>query len=140
MKFKYNDGGRSKYFTNKEDDSVCRSIAIATGRDYREIYNLINKYIESENLDELYISNAKSNISKDICYKLLKSLGWKWNPCMFFGKGYTIHLKNGELPKKGTLIVSISNQLTCVKNNVIYDVKNPDRNGTRCVYGYWSKS
>ncbi len=139
MKFEFNDGGRSKYFTEKAEDSVCRTISIATGKDYKEIQRLINAYIKKEELDEQYIKNAPFIVSKEICYKLLKELGWKWNPCMYFGKGCTTHLKNGELPKKGTFIVSISRQLTCVKDNVIYDIDNPSRDGTRCVYGYWSK-
>lgn len=47
MKWKYNDGGRRKYFKSGAQDCVCRSIAIATGRDYMEIYRLINETFSS---------------------------------------------------------------------------------------------
>lgn len=139
MKWIYDDGGRSKYFKGTTNDSVCRAIAIATGKDYKEVYDLINEYIEKEELDELYVSNARTGVSKEISYKLLESWNWHWKPCMIFSKGCTVHLKNGDLPKKGTLIVSVSKHLTCVKDNIIHDIYNPSRDGTRCVYGYWTK-
>ena len=41
MEYIYDDGGRSLYFKGKTGDCVCRSIAIASGRDYKEIYDLI---------------------------------------------------------------------------------------------------
>lgn len=140
MKWIYDDGGRSKYFKGTTGDCVCRAISIATGKDYKETYDLINEYIKKENLDELYVNNARTGVSKEVCYKILESLGWKWQACMIFGKGCTTHLKSSELPKKGTLIVSVSKHLTCVKDGIIYDTFDPSRNGTRCVYGYWVKA
>ncbi len=140
MKWIYDDGGRSKYFRGTTGDCVCRAIAIATGKDYKEVYDMINNYIKQEQLDDMYVENARTGVSKEVCSKLLESLGWKWIPCMYFGKGCTTHLKSGELPKKGTLIVSVSKHLTCVKDNVIYDTFDPSRDGTRCVYGYYAKA
>ncbi len=140
MKWIYDDGGRSKYFKGTTEDCVCRAIAIATGKDYKEVYDMINDYIKQEQLDDMYVENARTGVSKEICTKLLESLGWKWHACMIFGKGCTTHLKSGELPKKGTLIVSVSKHLTCVKDNIIYDTFDPSRNGTRCVYGYYAKA
>ncbi len=139
MKWVYDDGGRSNYFEGTTNDSVCRSIAIATGKDYKEVHELINEYIKKEQLDEQYVNNERIGVSKEICPKLLESLGWKWKATMIFGKGCTTHLKSGELPKKGTLIVLISKHLTCVKDNVIHDIFDVSRKGTRCVYGYWTK-
>lgn len=138
MKWVYDDGGRDKYFKGTTGDCVCRSIAIATGMDYKEVHDLINKFIKEEQLDEQYISNARIGVSKEISYKLLESLGWKWHPCMYFGKGCTTHLTKEELPK-GTLIVSVSKHLTCVKDGVIHDTYDPSRSGKRCVYGYFIK-
>jgi hypothetical protein len=39
------------------------------------------------------------------------------------------------------LILNLSRHLSFVdtEKGVIYDTHNPDREGTRCVYGYWSK-
>ena len=45
MEWKYNDGGRSKYFSAKRvNDCVVRSIAIATNKDYKEVYQTIKKF------------------------------------------------------------------------------------------------
>ena len=42
MQFQYNDGGRAKAgFKGTTGDCVCRAIAIATERPYREIYDLM---------------------------------------------------------------------------------------------------
>ncbi|MDE6292848.1 MAG: hypothetical protein K2L98_04120 [Bacilli bacterium] len=140
MKWVYDDGGRSKYFKGTTGDCVTRAISIATGRDYKEIYDLINKYAKEEPVDELYMSNARTGVCKELVHKVLADLGWTWKACMFFGKGCQVHLKDGELPKKGVLIVSVSKHLTCIKNNVIHDTYDPSRGGRRCVYGYFVKS
>jgi hypothetical protein len=57
---------------------------------------------------------------------------------MFVGQGCKIHLKKEELPI-GTLIVSCSKHLTVVIDGILNDVFDCSRNGTRCVYGYWTK-
>lgn len=45
MEFVYNDGGRSEAgFKGTTGDCVCRAIAIATQRPYKEIYDLINEF------------------------------------------------------------------------------------------------
>ncbi len=143
MKWVYDDGGRSKYYQNqKANDCVCRALSISLEKDYKEIYNLINTYADeyrkTENKED--ISHARTGVSKELTYKILTDLGYKWIPKMFFGKGCTVHLRDGELPKKGNLIVSVSKHLTCVKDGVIYDTYDPSRKGKRCVYGYYIKA
>jgi hypothetical protein len=44
LKYKYNDGGRSKYFNTINGDCVARAIAIVLDRDYMEVYKLLKKY------------------------------------------------------------------------------------------------
>ena len=45
MKFVYNDGGRAEAgYIGDTRDCVCRAIAIAAQRPYKEVYDLINKY------------------------------------------------------------------------------------------------
>ena len=40
LAFQYNDGGRSRYFkAQKVGDCVTRAFAIATGKDYKEVYD-----------------------------------------------------------------------------------------------------
>lgn len=139
MKWIYDDGGRSKYYQDDVDDCVTRAIAIATGKDYKEVYDLVNKYIEMEQLDEKYVSNARSVVSKEVSFKLLKDLGFTWISTQKFGVKCKTHLRNEDLPNKGTLIASVSKHLTTIKDGIIYDTFDPSRNGTRCVYGYFIK-
>ena len=140
MEFKYNDGGREKYFKGKTGDCVTRAIAIATGKDYLEVYNIINELAKKEKITEKKKkkSNARTGVYKDTYKKYLESLGWKWYPCMQIGSGCTTHLRKEELPN-GTIICRLSRHLVCVKDGVINDTYDCSRGETRCVYGYFKK-
>lgn len=141
MKFIYSDGGRSKYFkAEKVGDCCARAIANATGIDYKEVYDSLNMLAKRERVGsrKKSISNARSGVYKSTADKYLKSLGWKWIPCMTIGSGCQVHLKEEELPK-GALVLNLSRHFTCVKDGVLYDTYDCSRDGTRCVYGYWFK-
>lgn len=131
MKFVYDDGGRSKYYKAGDVRDCCvRSIAIATGEDYKVVYDELKR-----------LNNGKScrnGTPKKVWKKYMESIGWKWIPTMTIGSGCTVHLTEDELPK-GTLIVSVSKHLTCVKDGVLYDTFDCTRDGNRCVYGYYVK-
>lgn len=154
MKFIYNDGGRSKYFTaTKVGDCVTRAIAIATGKDYKEVYDDLNELAKKERRGSRKrgVSSARNGMYKNTFKKYLTSLGWEWVPLMTIGSGCTVHLNENELPS-GTLIVSISKHLTCVKNGVLYDTYDCSHkeyydefgylqtNDNRAVYGYFRKA
>lgn len=149
MEFKFNDGGRSEAgYRGRTGDCVCRSIAIATGMPYQQVYDDLNELAKKERKGKRKRgkSSARNGVYKPTTKKYLKSLGWKWTPTMFIGSGCTVHLHEGELPM-GTLIVSVSKHLTTVIDGVIHDTHDPRRetvreDGTisrRCVYGYWTK-
>ena len=108
--------------------------------DYKEVYNLVNSYAKKEHITKKkqYISSARNGVSKDTVYRLLLDMGWTWVPTMFIGRGCQVHLNKDALPE-GTLIVSVSKHLTCVKNGKLYDSYDCSREGTRCVYGYYYK-
>ena len=147
LKFKVNDGGRrAAGFKGKAGDCVVRSIAIATGMSYQKVYQ------DLYNANEKFRIKSRSKIAKRlikkndsprtgthraVLKKYLKQLGWKWTPTMFIGQGCKVHLKKEELPND-TLIVSCSKHITVVINGVLNDTYDCSRNGTRCVYGYWS--
>lgn len=145
MKFNHDDGGRSKYFNGNAGDCVVRAIAIASGMDYKEVYD------ELFNMNKEFASTSRKKIVKkikgtprdgnfkDVYGKLIEKLGFKWIPTMKIGSGCTVHLREGELPSKGVLIVKVSRHLTTVIDGVIHDTHDPSRDGTRCVYGYWIK-
>jgi hypothetical protein len=148
LEIKIDDGGRATAgYKGKAGDCVVRSIAIATGLPYKKIYD--DLYLANEN----FRISSKSKLAKSLKQKndsprtgthrvvlkeYLKKLGWNWHPTMFVGQGCKIHLRKGELPN-GTLIVSCSKHITVVKDGVLHDVYDCSRNGTRCVYGYWTK-
>lgn len=141
MQLIYNDGGRSQYFkASKVGDCVTRAISIATGLDYKRVYDDLNKMAKSERTGKRKTgkSSARNGVYKSTFKKYLDSLGWVWHPCMGIGTGCTMHLNEQELPG-GTLIVQVSKHLTCVKDGVLHDTYDCLRNGTRCVYGYWRK-
>ena len=138
MKWKYNDGGRRKYFKGGAQDCVCRSIAIATGRDYMEIYRLINETAKLAKVKKGKArSSARSGVYAPTFRRVLAGLGWEWHPTMFPGKGCVMHMRKSELPS-GTVIVRLSRHLACVKGGVLHDTYDCSRGGKRCVYGYWS--
>jgi len=140
-KFNYADGGRTDAgYKGNTGDCVTRAISIATGKPYQEIYGEINELAKNERTGKRKKtkSNSRTGVYKNTYKKYLISLGWKWTPTMFIGSGCKVHLKKDELPN-GTLILSLSRHLTTVIDGVIYDTYDPSREGTRCVYGYYSK-
>ena len=58
LKYKYNDGGRSNYFKGKSGDCVVRAIALATGEDYKVIYDQLTQ------ANKLYIENKNTKLAK----------------------------------------------------------------------------
>lgn len=91
---------------------------------------------ETEKANAAFI--VRQGVPKTTTRQFLTALGWKWTPTMKIGQGCKIHLRDGELPQ-GTLIVQVSKHLTTVIDGTIFDTYDPSRNGTRCVYGYWTK-
>lgn len=142
MEFIYDDGGRSKYFKAENvGDCVTRAICNATGKDYMEVYKALNTMAKDERTKTHRggkRSSSRNGVFKETFKEYLNDIGWKWIPCMTIGSGCKVHLKPEELPE-GTLIVSVSKHLTCVKNGVLHDTYDCSRDGTRCVYGYFIK-
>lgn len=142
MEWIYDDGGRSQYFkAEKVGDCVCRAISIATQTDYMQVYRLINDLskIERTGKKKRGRSEARNGVYKQTIHKVMEQLGWKWTPTMQIGSGCKVHLRSNELPK-GRLVVSVSKHCTAVIDGVIHDTYDCSREGTRCVYGYWSKA
>lgn len=114
MEFVYSTGGREKYYDAiKVGDCVTRAICNATGKDYKEVYDLVDSYASMERGSDK--STARNGVSKDILHKVITGMGWTWVPTMFIGRGCQVHLNENELPS-GILIISVSKHLTCVKD------------------------
>lgn len=123
----YDDGGRSKYFKAVNvGDCVVRAISIASGYDYKVVYD----YARSIGAD------ARNGIYPKDIKKIAAHFGGVWTPTMTIGSGCKVHLRADELPT-GRLVCSLSKHETAVIDGVIHDIYDPSRNGSRCVYGYF---
>ena len=137
MKFIYDDGGRKEAgFKGTTGDCVCRSVSIATGLPYSEVYKLINEFGKKERRKDK--SSARTGVYKATIRRIMEHLGWEWHPTMFVGQGCKVHMREDELPK-GRIVVNLSRHSAAVIDGVLYDTYDCTRNGTRCVYGYFSK-
>lgn len=157
MEFVYNDGGRAAAgFKGSTGDCVVRSIAIATGKPYREVYDALRDQLKAKRGKHKY-TTPRNGVQRKIYEPYLLSLGFKWTPTMKIGQGCKVHFVKEELPP-GVLVVALSKHLTCVIDGVVNDTYNPQRGATtwyktgpdvteqavdhvspdRCVYGYYS--
>ena len=141
MEFVFNDGGREAAgFKGVTGDCVCRSIAIAAERPYKEVYDTINEYAKKERTGRRKRgkSSARTGVYPATIKKVMAHYGFEWVPCMQIGQGCTVHLRADELPK-GRLVVSLSKHNAAVIDGVLNDIYDCSRDGTRCVYGYFIK-
>lgn len=141
MQFIRDDGGRAAAgYKGSAGDCVARAIAIATGRPYAEVYAALASGTGSQRAGKRGKRSATARNGIHVRRKWFKdymrSLGFGWFPTMAIGTGCKVHLRDGELPS-GHLVVSVSKHYTAVVNGIIHDTHDPQRDGTRCVYGYW---
>ena len=169
MRFITNDGGRATAgFKGSAGDCVARSIAIASGQPYAEVYAALAAGTGAQRAGKRGKRAASArngiNVKRQWFKDYMASLGFTWVPTMAIGSGCAVHLVEGELPM-GRLVVSVSRHYTAVIDGVVHDTHNPQRevhvvepdrgqdlkagqwrniNGIcsvthRCVYGYWKK-
>jgi hypothetical protein len=141
MRFIKDDGGRADAgYVGTAGDCVTRSIAIATEIPYAEVYDaLAEGMLNSRGRHRTRgRRSARSGVFRNVYEPYLQSHGWIWTPTMQIGQGCTVHLREDELPG-GRLVVAVSKHVTAVIDGVIHDMHNPSRDGTRCVYGVYSK-
>jgi hypothetical protein len=150
MPFVYDDGGRKE--TGRKGsagDCVCRSIAIASGRPYDEVYTALADGSGSERRSRGKSARNGVRTTRKWFKEYMNSLGFEWVACMGIGTGCKVHLVAGELPT-GRMVVSVSGHYTVVIDGVVYDTHDPQRRtywygsdgkveraSERCVYGYW---
>ncbi len=138
----YNDGGRAQAgYKGTTGDCVTRAIAICTGIPYQTIYDDINDFAKMERpRNGNSRSSSREGVMKETSRRYIcEKLGLVWKACMGIGTGCKVHLKADELPD-GRIIVKLSKHLCAVIDGVMNDLSDCSRNGTRCVYGYWSKA
>lgn len=143
INFHYNDGGRARYFSGTGGDCVTRAIAIASGRDYIEVYNALAEGNARQRKGKRPSRNHGKrtalhgiNVRRKWFKDLMQEWGFEWVPTMGIGQGCKVHLRACELPL-GRLVVSLSKHYTAVIDRQLHDLYDCSREGTRCVYGYW---
>ena len=143
-----NDGGRAAAgFVGGAGDCVVRSIAIATGLPYMQVYEDLReanaRYAQARDnkLSRMLKqrgSSPRNGNHRNVFHQYILQQGFEWVPTMKVGAGCQVHLRPDELPS-GTLIVKVSKHLTTVIDGVLQDTHDPSRSGSRCVYGYYIK-
>jgi hypothetical protein len=139
MPWVFSDGGRAEagFRGHGKSDCVVRSIAIVTGRPYREVYDTVNEFCAKERPRRgKSRSSANSGVYMPTIKKIMSHYGAEWVPTIQIGQVDRIHLAEGELPS-GRLIVRVSSHVVAVVDGVIFDNHDPQRHGDRMVYGYW---
>lgn len=147
--FQHDDGGRKAAgYKGSAGDCVTRAIAIAAELPYRKVYdalaagNAAQRASKQERMSKSRtgVRTARNGIfTKRKWFKdYMKGLGFEWTPTMEIGAGCTVHLKPEELPKTGRLVLSLSRHLAAYIDGVLMDTEDCSRQGTRCVYGYWT--
>ena len=144
IEFTYNDGGRfAAGYRGKAGDCVARAIAIASGLSYAEVYNALAEGTGNQPRTKRTGKRPRSarngiNTRRKWFKDYMRSIGFEWTPTMHIGQGCKVHLREDELPH-GRLVVQVSNHYTAVIDGHLHDIYDCSREGTRCVYGYWSQ-
>jgi hypothetical protein len=133
LDYQYNDGGRSAAgFKGQTGDCVVRAIAIACELDYGDCYRELRRRMRPTG------RTPRHGVPRAVYDDFLADLGWRWVPTMRIGAGCTTHLRASDLPQ-GEIVVRLSRHLLAVVDHTMQDIYRDDRDGTRCVYGYWEK-
>lgn len=148
--FVHDDGGRAAAgFRGQARDCVARSVAIASGLPYAEVYATLASGTGSQRTSSKGRRKAASarhgvDVRRKWFRDYMEAIGFRWVPAMTPGSGCRVHLDASELPS-GRLVVSVSRHMTAMVDGVIRDTSDPRRLaagiggvwGRRCVYGYW---
>ena len=135
MKYKFECGGRHKYFNcvcqlkkYGADDCTMRSIVIATGLDYKFVWDSLADLSKETG----YLPN-----SREICEMFLNKFGWERHSP--FKKGNTnkkYKLRNVPIEKDKNYIFQTSGHWTAVVDGVVLDTWDCRE---WCANSYWMK-
>ncbi len=128
MEFIWNDGGRAASgFVGLAGDCVARSIAIATGKSYREVYDALGLAAEK---------SPRSGIGINFAASYLEGLGFsKVQP--------PDHLDAMDHLPSGVVVAYLAKEngrcrhLCCLVDRVIHDTWDPYADGEYVVLAYW---
>ena len=142
MKYEYDDGGKLKAgFRGVSGDCVARSVAIATGISYKEIYlyladqNAKQKITKKSSKTTAGKKTARNGIdTKRKWFKdYMSSLGFQWVSLTDVGK-YPCCM--ADIPSNGVFIARQRRHYVAVVDGVARDIFDSSK---RPVYGVWEK-
>ncbi|MEQ1830639.1 MAG: DUF2786 domain-containing protein [Pirellula sp.] len=126
--FIWNDGGRSACgFVGLAGDCVTRSIAIATGTAYRDVYSQLGEACEA---------SPRNGVSTSIAAKYLQDRGWI--------RGEFSVLFCPTLLPMGRVIVHVSKEslrcshFTALVDQVVHDTWDPSEESVYYIREYWT--
>jgi|APGre2960657404_1045060.scaffolds.fasta_scaffold06986_7 hypothetical protein len=117
MIHEYNDGGRSKYFSDmRVGDCVTRSFSLGLGKDYLSMYELINKIAKSKQTYKISgFEFSDDSTAKDGVYpRIIRMVGKHFDLKFKRKKGIIKDLKGNKL-------VITKEHMTCVKDGILLD-------------------
>ena len=135
MEFIWHDGGRASCgFVGLTSDCVARSVAIATGEVYREVYDSLSK---------LSPKTARHGISQMVIDSFLKDRGWEVLP---YSAEVSALKAFYSLPKGVALVQfepseesrKLHGHLSCVVDHTVYDTWNPFEDPSMRVAKVWT--
>lgn len=138
--FVFDDGGREDAgYKGMAGDCVVRSVAIATGEDYKTIYEAMWAIVRRQR--EAGVKGAdkvspRSGVPRGVYEQYLFENGWEWHTQMRVGQKARTHVLPYELPRED-VIVRLSGHMSAIVNGEIHDTFDPSREGTRTVYGFF---
>lgn len=149
VSFRYDDGGREAAgYKGSAGDCVTRAIAIAAELPYQAVYDALAEGNATQRLSKrtrksksrTKVRTARNGIStKRKWFKdYMRGLGFEWTPTMQIGSGCNVHLRPGELPETGRLVLNLSRHSAAYVDGTLHDTYDCSDAGMRCVYGFWT--
>lgn len=127
--YRFNDGGRADAgLKGKARDCVVRSVAIASGLPYKEVYSAL----AARNAQMTGKRTARDGLHKAVYEQYLRELGFHWVAApKIDGRKARVY----DLPK-GAVIARQAHHLVAVIDGVANDVFDCTE---KMVYGFWVK-
>lgn len=134
LPYVYDDGGRALYFKAKGvGDCVCRAVAIASGRDYKQVYDAMRSALGETPRNGVNTRSVKFK-------RFMSSMGFTWTSCSGIGSTTAVHYYADEMPTTGRYVCMVAKHCTAVVNGEVHDIWDSRFNSFgqhRRIYGYW---
>lgn len=133
MEFVWNDGGRaSSGFVGAAGDCVTRSIAIATGQAYRDVYASIGKRTAK---------SPRGGVETSAAEQFLREM--RWTEHTVEEAAFSESLLDDNVLPKGILIADLARKTgrgghyCCLVDHVVHDTWNPMDDGVYQLVKFW---